>query len=100
MGGCGGRLSREFAVTIGVAILVSGFVSLSLTPMLASRFLRPDHGKKHGRFYVVSERYFDSMVRVYYRGLRWSLAGRRTTMAASAIGHLPPARLFVKIPKA
>src|SRR5438093_962288 len=49
MGGILGRLVHEFAVTIGVAILVSGFVSLSLTPMLASRFLRRDHGKKHGR---------------------------------------------------
>ena len=99
MGGIVGRLFHEFAVTIGVAILVSGFVSLSLTPMLASRFLRPDHGKKHGRFYVVSERYFDSMVRVYDRGLRWSLARRRTTMAVSAIVLVATVFLFLKIPK-
>ena len=49
MGGIIGKLFHEFAVTIGVAILVSGFVSLTLTPMLSSRFLRSDHGKKHGR---------------------------------------------------
>ena len=51
MGGIVGRLLQEFAVTIGVAILVSGFVSISLTPMLCSRFLKTSHGKKHGRLY-------------------------------------------------
>src|SRR5439155_24829936 len=49
MGGIVGRLLHEFAVTIGVAILVSGFVSISLTPMLCSRFLKPPHTQKHGR---------------------------------------------------
>ena len=48
MGGIVGRLLHEFAVTIGVAILVSGFVSISLTPMLCSRFLKPPHAQKHG----------------------------------------------------
>ena len=48
MGGVVGRLLHEFAVTIGVAILVSGFVSISLTPMLCSRFLKPPHAQKHG----------------------------------------------------
>src|SRR5262249_33243422 len=51
MGGIVGRLFHEFAVTIGVAILVSGFVSLSLTPMLCSRFLKPPGEEKHGRLY-------------------------------------------------
>ena len=51
MGGIIGKLFHEFAVTIGVAILVSGFVSLTLTPMLSSRFLRSEHGKEHGRLY-------------------------------------------------
>ena len=58
MGGIIGRLLHEFAVTIGVAILVSGFVSISLTPMLCSRFLKPPHTQKHGRFYNASERMF------------------------------------------
>ena len=48
MGGIVGRLLKEFAVTIGVAIIVSGFVSISLTPMLCSRFLKPPHGQRHG----------------------------------------------------
>jgi HAE1 family hydrophobic/amphiphilic exporter-1 len=57
MGGIIGRLLNEFAVTIGVAILVSGFISLSLTPMLCSRFLRPPGEKKQSRLYATSERF-------------------------------------------
>ena len=59
MGGIIGKLFHEFAVTIGVAILVSGFVSLTLTPMLSSRFLRRDHGKEHGRLYQATERVYE-----------------------------------------
>ena len=59
MGGILGRLLHEFAVTIGAAILVSGFVSLTLTPMLCSRFLRPPGSERHGKFYAVTERWFD-----------------------------------------
>ena len=59
MGGVVGRLFKEFAVTICVAILFSGFVSLSLTPMLCSRWLKPGHGETHGRFYLFMERLFD-----------------------------------------
>ena len=55
LGGIVGRLFHEFAVTIAVSILVSGFVSLTLTPMLSSRFLKPEHGKKHGRAYQITE---------------------------------------------
>ena len=60
LGGLIGRLFHEFAVTIGVAILVSAFVSLTLTPMLCSRFLKPvKHGTQHGGFYQATERVFD-----------------------------------------
>jgi HAE1 family hydrophobic/amphiphilic exporter-1 len=99
MGGIVGRLFHEFAVTIGVAILVSGFVSLSLTPMLSSRFLKRDHGKKHGRFYETSERYFDGMLKIYDKGLVWTLARRRMTMVASALILVATVFLFLKIPK-
>jgi HAE1 family hydrophobic/amphiphilic exporter-1 len=58
MGGVVGRLLHEFAVVISVAILVSGFVSISLTPMLCSRFLKPPHTMKHGWFYNSTERLF------------------------------------------
>jgi len=69
MGGIIGRLLHEFAVTIGVAILVSGFVSLTLTPMLCSRFLRHQAASEHGRLYNLSESVFDS----WLRGYDWSL---------------------------
>ena len=64
MGGIVGRLFHEFAVTIGVAILISGFVSLTLTPMLCSRFLRPPGKVRHGRLYQASERVFERMPRL------------------------------------
>ena len=70
MGGIVGRLLHEFAVTISVAILVSGFVSISLTPMLCSRFLTPPHSQRHGRFYNATERMFDAWRRLYDRTLQ------------------------------
>ena len=73
MGGVVGRLLHEFAVTIGVAILVSGIVSISLTPMLCSRFLKPPHTQKHGWFYNATERMFQAWLRLYDWSLRLSL---------------------------
>jgi hydrophobic/amphiphilic exporter-1 (mainly G- bacteria), HAE1 family len=83
MGGILGRLLHEFAVTIGVAILVSGFVSLSLTPMLCSRFLRPPSTQKHGRIYAVSERAFNAMLAAYEKSLRFVLRHRIATLAVT-----------------
>ncbi len=99
MGGILGRLLREFAVTIGVAILVSGFVSLSLTPMLCSRFLRPPGEAKHGRLYMAMERVFDGMLRVYDRSLSFVLRHRLSTMLASTIVLVATVYLFLIIPK-
>jgi HAE1 family hydrophobic/amphiphilic exporter-1 len=65
MGGIMGRLLQEFSVTIGVAILVSGFVSLTLTPMLCSRFLKPSHEETHGRLFNMFERFFAGMLHAY-----------------------------------
>src|SRR5829696_4164287 len=76
MGGIVGRLMQEFAVTIGVAILVSGLVSLTLTPMLCSRFLKPLHSMKHGRMYNFTEGVFDASLRAYDRTLQISLRYR------------------------
>jgi hydrophobic/amphiphilic exporter-1 (mainly G- bacteria), HAE1 family len=84
-----GRLLHEFAVTISAAILVSGFVSLTLTPMLCSRFLKPvKHGVGHGRVYNMMERIFDAGLGLYDRTLKLSLRFRAITMlvAASTIG--------------
>src|SRR5207253_10038337 len=85
MGGVVGRLLHEFAVTIGVAILVSGFVSISLTPMLCSRFLKPPHTMKHGRLYNAFERVFEGWLRLYDRTLGLSLRFRAVTMLISVV---------------
>jgi HAE1 family hydrophobic/amphiphilic exporter-1 len=83
MGGIVGRLLHEFAVTIGVAILVSGFVSLSLTPMLCSRFLRPPSEKEQSRLYAISERFFEGMLQAYRSSLRFVLNHRLATIVVS-----------------
>ncbi|HYV84596.1 MAG TPA: efflux RND transporter permease subunit [Patescibacteria group bacterium] len=84
MGGLIGRLFHEFAVTIGTAILVSGFVSLTLTPMLCSRFLRHDAHAEHGRFYRGTEKVFQVSVDFYGSTLRWWLRHRWITLWGSA----------------
>jgi HAE1 family hydrophobic/amphiphilic exporter-1 len=98
MSGLLGRLLHEFAVTIGVAILVSGFVSLTLTPMLCSRFLKAHGREAHGRFYQASERAFDASLRAYDWSLRRVLRHRRTTMAVSAAVLLATGWLFMVMP--
>ena len=72
MGGILGRLLNEFAITIGMAILVSGVVSLSLTPMLCSRYLKPPQPERHGRFYMALEGAFQAMLRAYDVSLKAS----------------------------
>jgi hydrophobic/amphiphilic exporter-1 (mainly G- bacteria), HAE1 family len=100
MGGLVGRLLHEFAVTISVAILVSGFVSLTLTPMLCSRFLRPhEKGEGHGRLYASSERVFDSMRDAYRRSLDVVLRHPRVTLAGSVVLLVVTGWLFVTMPK-
>jgi HAE1 family hydrophobic/amphiphilic exporter-1 len=99
MGGLVGRLLHEFAVTIAAAILVSGFVSLTLTPMLCSRFLRPPAEQHHGRLYAASERGFQALFSAYRRSLDVVLRHRRATMAASGALLLATVWLFVVIPK-
>jgi hydrophobic/amphiphilic exporter-1 (mainly G- bacteria), HAE1 family len=99
MGGIVGRLLQEFAVTIGVAILVSCFVSISLTPMLCSRFLTTAHGKKHGRLYNFTERMFDGSLRAYDVSLQFALRHRAVTMALSLLFVAGAAYLFAIVPK-
>ncbi len=99
MGGVVGRLLHEFAVTIGVAILISGFVSISLTPMLASRFLHASREARHGRLYNAFERMFDGWRAGYGRTLALSLRYRAVTMAVSVALLGATAYLFVVIPK-
>jgi HAE1 family hydrophobic/amphiphilic exporter-1 len=99
MGGIVGRLLHEFAVTIVVAVLISGFVSLSLTPMLCSIMLRPAGQQKHGSIYQAFERFFDGMRSVYERSLRWTLHHRLATLITSFMFIATVAGLFLIIPK-
>src|SRR5437879_4703205 len=99
MGGMVGRLLHEFAVTIGVAILVSGFVSISLTPMLCSRFLKPSHATRHGRLFNASEQVFDAALKAYDWTLRQSLRFRAVTMIVSVLLIAATVQLFMRIPK-
>jgi len=99
MSGILGRLLHEFAVTIMVAVLVSGFVSLTLTPMLCSRFVKPPAQAKHGRVYAASQRFFDGMLRVYDWSLTRVLRHQRMTLAVSGLVLAATVYLFVIIPK-
>ena len=99
MGGILGRLLHEFAVTIGVAILVSGVVSLTLSPMLCSRFLKHHDLEKQGSLYRISERFFSGMLKVYDRSLRWVLKYHPITMIISLLLVAATVYLFRIIPK-
>jgi HAE1 family hydrophobic/amphiphilic exporter-1 len=98
MAGMMGRMLHEFAVTITVAILISGLVSLTLTPMLASRFLKPHAEARHGRLYNVMERFFDGMRNLYERTLKSVLRFRRTVMAVTIIMTVLTAWMFTIMP--
>jgi len=99
MGGIVGRLFHEFAVTIGVAILVSGVVSLTLTPMMCSRFLRGHHEQQHGRLFAWSERLWGRTLDGYRRSLGWVMTRRRAMMIFSGGVLVATAWLFVAVPK-
>jgi HAE1 family hydrophobic/amphiphilic exporter-1 len=99
MGGIIGRLLHEFAVTIGMSILISGLVSLTLTPMLASRFVKHQGLQQHGKLYRLSERFFTGMLDFYERTLAAVLRHRRATMAVSAVVLVLTVVLFGRMPK-
>jgi HAE1 family hydrophobic/amphiphilic exporter-1 len=99
MGGLVGRLLHEFSATITVAILVSGVVSLTLTPMLCSRFLRSSQEAHHGHLYQASEKIFDGVLHFYESTLRLTLRHKFATMVVSAAVLVGTAYMFVVIPK-
>jgi HAE1 family hydrophobic/amphiphilic exporter-1 len=99
MGGIIGRLFREFAITISAAILVSGFVSLTLTPMLCARFLKPHTGETHGRLYNLFERGFDRTLHGYERLLGWAMRRRIVTLLFSMLILVLTVVLFRTVPK-
>jgi HAE1 family hydrophobic/amphiphilic exporter-1 len=98
MSGIIGRLLHEFSVTIVVAILISGFVSLSLTPMLGSRFLKMDHKARHGRLYNVLESAFNGMTRGYEKSLAAAMRFRFVTLMVAFAMLAGTYWLFVTMP--
>ena len=97
MEGMVGRLFREFAVTVGTAVLISGLVSLSITPMMCSRLLRQEHG--HGRLFNWSERMFDAARAGYGASLRWMLNFRGLVLLGSLLVLLMTVWLYAAVAK-
>ncbi len=99
MSGMLGRLLNEFAITIMAAVLVSGFVSLTLTPMLCARWLKPHHEVRHGRLYNMLERMFDAWKNAYDVTLRWVLRHGRFTMVMFVAIFVVTGVMFARMPK-
>ena len=99
MGGIIGRLLHEFALTISAAILVSGVVSLTLTPMLASRVLRREAKQKHNRFYWLFERFFERLLNAYRASLTWSLKHRPLVLGVFFLSVFASVSLYQTVPK-
>lgn len=99
MSGIVGRLLHEFAVTICVAILVSGIVSLTLTPMLCSRYLKHSASEAHGRIFRAFERFFELLLAGYEKTLRLAMKHPRTVMLGFVLSVVFSGLLFVQIPK-
>ncbi len=99
MSGILGRLLYEFAVVIIIAVLISCFVSLTLTPMMCSRILKPHSEEKHGRLFMLTERMFDACRNAYDRTLVWSMDHARTVMIVFLIIVIATVALFMRMPK-
>jgi multidrug efflux pump len=99
MGGIVGRLFREFAVTLSVAIVVSLVVSLTTTPMMCAKFLKSDQGHTHGRLYFASERAFEWLLQQYRQSLSWVLRHPRLTLTVTVLTVCLNVYLYVVAPK-
>jgi len=99
MTGVVGRLFREFAITLSVAVVVSAIVSLTLTPMMCARLLKPESEEPHGRFFQATERFFDGMLAWYDRGLKWVLRHQPLTLAVAITTLIATLAMYVYIPK-
>jgi multidrug efflux pump len=99
MGDIVGRLFREFAVTLAVTILVSAVVSLTLTPMMCAKLLRPTKDVRHTRFYRASEDFYDRVIRFYGRTLTWVLRHQTATLLLTAGTLVLTLWLYVVVPK-
>ncbi len=99
MAGIVGRLFREFAVTLAIAITLSAILSLTLTPMMSARLLRSEKDVKHGRLFNLSEKFFDGMIHIYDRGLVWALAHKRFMQFLTVATIALTVTLFIILPK-
>jgi multidrug efflux pump len=99
MGGIVGRLFREFAVTLAVAVTISMVVSLTATPMMCAKFLRAEHGRKHNLAYRVSERFFMALLKAYEVSLAWVLRHPQSTLAVLFLTIGFNVYLYVIVPK-
>jgi hydrophobe/amphiphile efflux-1 (HAE1) family protein len=99
MSGIVGRLFREFAVTVTMTILVSALVSLTLTPMMCARFLKPAREARHGRAFLAAEAFFDELLHGYDHGLRWVLRHQALTLATLFATMAATGYLYTAIPK-
>ena len=99
MGGIVGRLFREFAVVLSVAVAISLIISLTTTPMMCARFLKPEHGRAHGRLHRASERAFLALHRWYETSLSWVLRHARLTLVVAALTGCLNVYLFMIVPK-
>ncbi|HLW24125.1 MAG TPA: efflux RND transporter permease subunit [Steroidobacteraceae bacterium] len=99
MGDITGRLFREFAITLSATILISAFISLTLTPMLSAKLLGHRDAAERGRFYQVSERWFGNVLRFYERSLDWVLERRVMTLLVAAATLLATFILLLLVPK-
>ena len=99
MTGIVGRLFREFAITLSIAVAVSAIVSLTLTPMMCARLLRSEKDERHGRLFHLTERMFQALLDAYDRSLRWVLRHQPLTLGVAFVTLISTIWLYVIVPK-
>ena len=99
MGDVVGRLFREFAITLAVAILISAIISLTLTPMMCAKMLRPQHNQQKDRFYIVSGQFLDRLTAYYARRLDWVLEHQGATLMVAVATMALTVLLYMLVPK-
>jgi multidrug efflux pump len=99
MTGIVGRLFREFAITLSIAVTISAFISLTLTPMMCARLLKSESEERHGKFFQFTEGFFKGMLDGYDRSLKWVLKHQRFTLFVAAATLVATVLLYVFIPK-
>jgi hydrophobe/amphiphile efflux-1 (HAE1) family protein len=99
MTGIVGRLFREFAITLSVAVMVSAIVSLTLTPMMCARLLEPEEKSKHGKLFEATERFFKGMLAAYESGLIWVLRHQLFVLGVAVVTLVATVLLYLMVPK-